>query len=352
MPATSKPEQVSNAPHIWGLDTMRFIAVLWVVFSHCGYPPLTEGLDESNLLAHGVQGIYGNLFAGVPAVIVFFVISGFCIHYPHRTPGSFSLLPFLVRRYLRIGIPLVVAVLLARPFHVNLALFQNSILWSLLAELIYYTLYPLLRLLREKYGWQKMIAVSIVAAYAVVLCFPTADDYSPLGPRFAWLVAFPCWLLGCLLAEVDFQKSVALISRSQIWRWRLGIWFLSSLFSFLRFHSPIGYPWTLNLFAVAVFFWLSVEIAAFRQQQGNPWLEWAGRWSYSVYLMHMIANIAYSRLPLPNFGFNLNWCARMGFIFGVSYFFYLVVEKPGHLIARDLGRWLARRNSPVELPSA
>ena len=191
-----------------------------------------------------------------------------------------------------------------------------------------------------------MIVVSMVAAYSVVLCFPTANDYSPFGPPLAWLVAFPCWLLGCLLAEVDFQKSVALISRSHVWRWRLGIWFLSSLCSFLRFHSPIGYPWTLNLFAVAVYFWLRVEIAAFRQQQGNPWMEWAGRWSYSVYLMHMIANAAHGRLTLPNLGFNLNWCLKMIFILGISYLFYLVVEKPGHLIARHLGRWLTHRNSP------
>jgi peptidoglycan/LPS O-acetylase OafA/YrhL len=329
---------------------MRFIAVLWVVFSHCGYPPLTEGLDESHLLAHGVQGIYGNLFAGVPAVIVFFVISGFCIHYPHRSPGSFSLLPFLVRRYLRIGIPLIAAVLLSRPFHVNLALFQNSILWSLLAELIYYTLYPVLRLLREKFRWQKMIVVSMLTAYAVVLYFPTALDYSPFGPRLAWLVAFPCWLIGCLLAEVNFQKTFSTITRSQVWRWRMGVWFLSSLCSFLRFHSPVGYPWTLNLFAVAVFFWLRVEIAAFRQQQGSAWLEWAGRWSYSVYLLHLIANTAYGRLTLPNLGFNLNWCLKMMFILGVSYLFYLVVEKPGHLIARHLGRWLTLRNSSAVRP--
>jgi hypothetical protein len=84
---------------------------MWVVFSHCGYPPLTEGLDRGNPLALLVQGVYGNLFAGVPAVIVFFVISGFCIHHPFRAPGSFQLLPYLTRRYVRIGIPLVAAVL-------------------------------------------------------------------------------------------------------------------------------------------------------------------------------------------------------------------------------------------------
>lgn len=330
---------------------MRFLAVLWVVFSHCGYPPLTEGIDKGTLLGKAIQGIYGNLFAGVPAVIVFFVISGFCIHYPHRAPGTFSLVPFLARRYLRIGIPLVGAVLLAKPFGINLALFQNSILWSLLAELIYYTLYPVLRLLHARFGWEKIIAASMVVAYAVVLCHPTAKDYAPFGPSLSWLVAFPCWLLGCLLAEADFGTALSTITRSQVWRWRLGIWFLSSLCSFLRFHSPAGYPWTLNLFAIAVFFWLRVEIFGFRQQKGIRWLEWAGCWSYSVYLIHLIANKAYWRMDLPNLGFNLNWCVQMLVIFGFSYLFYLIVEKPGHHIARHLGRILAGKKPASALPA-
>lgn len=327
-----------SSVRIRGLDTLRFIAALWVVFSHCGYPPLTEGLDRSSLPALIVQGFYGNLFAGVPAVIVFFVISGFCIHYPHRNPGSFSLLPFLVRRYLRICIPMAAAILLSRPFHVNLALLQNSILWSLLAEIIYYSLYPVLRRLHERFGWNKIILASFVAAYGVMLMFPGAPDYSPFGPALSWLVAFPCWLLGCRLAEMKFDRIAPAPGPAQVWCWRGGIWFLSWFCSVLRFHSPIGYPWTLNLFAIAVFFWLRVEIAAFRVRPPGRILEWAGQWSYSLYLMHMIADKAHGKLPWPNFGFNLNWCLKMAFILAVSYVFYLLVEKPGHYAARRLSQ--------------
>jgi peptidoglycan/LPS O-acetylase OafA/YrhL len=256
---------------------MRFIAVVWVVFSHCGYPPLTEGLDRTNLLALAIHGVYGNLFPGVPAVIVFFVISGFCVHHPFRSPNRLEFLPYIARRYLRIGIPLGAAVLLARPFQVNLALFHNSILWSLLAELIYYTLYPVLRRLHERFGWDSIIAVSFVFAYGAVLTSPAALDYSPFGPKLAWLVAIPCWLLGCRLAESDGEMKQIDGRPSNVWSWRLLIWFLSSVCSLLRFHSPIGYPWTLNLFAIAVFFWLRVEIVAFRERKGSPWLEWAGQ---------------------------------------------------------------------------
>jgi peptidoglycan/LPS O-acetylase OafA/YrhL len=297
-----------------------------------------------------VQGFYGNFFAAVPAVIVFFVISGFCIHYPYRGAGSFDLTSYLVRRYLRISIPMVAAILLAGPFNVKLSVFQNSILWSLVAELIYYSLYPILRRLRERFGWNRIIAASFVVAYGTILLHPGALDYSPFGPLLSWLIAFPCWLLGCRLAEVDLQKSAPATAILHVWRWRAGIWFLSWLCSVLRFHSPVGYPWTLNLFAIAVFFWLQIEISAFRARP--PWriLEWAGRWSYSVYLMHMIANAAFARLAWPNFGFNLNWTLKMAFILSVSYAFYLVLELPAHHIARNLSRRIRRRIEGQGMP--
>ena len=326
----------SESQRVWGLDALRFIAALWVVFGHTGSFPLTEGIDRTNLIGFLINGAYGNLFAAVPAVIVFFVISGFCIHYPFRSPNTFELRPFLVRRYVRIAIPLVVAVGLARPYQVNLALFQNSILWSLAAELIYYSLYPILRHLKERFGWMPIIIGSYVLAFCATLTHPSALDYSPFGIGLNWLIVFPCWLLGCLLAEVNFAAIDLKATPLQLWRWRLVVWALSSLCSVLRFHSPIGYPWTLNFFAIAVFFWLKTEISYSRGHKKVGLLEWAGTWSYSLYLMHMVADVAYARLSPLNLGFNLNWLQKLLFILFFSYTFYFLVEKPGHLIARNL----------------
>jgi peptidoglycan/LPS O-acetylase OafA/YrhL len=58
----------------------------------------------------------GYLFApcpSLPCVIVFFVISGFCIHYPYHKGKPVLLREFLVRRCLRIGIPLSICLLIA-----------------------------------------------------------------------------------------------------------------------------------------------------------------------------------------------------------------------------------------------
>ncbi|MFN0076479.1 MAG: acyltransferase family protein [Prosthecobacter sp.] len=343
MPAAIENTHSTNV-RITGLDAVRFVAALFVVFSHCGYPPLTQGLDRSNAVALTIQGIYGNIFPGVAAVIVFFVISGFCIHYPHRHLQRLDARPYFARRYVRIFLPMIAAVLLAWPLNVNLALFQNSVLWSLLAELIYYTLYPLLHWLRGRLGWLRIIALSYAVSYLTVLSHPDALDYTPFGPSMAWLVALPCWLLGCMLAEADFHTVKA--DHRLLWCYRGAVWMLGWTCSVLRFHSPLGYPWTLSLFAVAVFFWLRMEIASSLLHSrhlgrfGNL-LEKAGAWSYSLYLIHMVANTAFDALPLPDFGFNLNWTIRVSFILASAWLLYLLVEHPSHRLARHLAKKLS-----------
>jgi peptidoglycan/LPS O-acetylase OafA/YrhL len=55
--------------------------------------------------------------------------------------------------------------------------------------------------------------------------------------------------------------------------------------------------------------------------------------------MHMIAFAAFTQLHLPNLGANLNWALQTTFILLCSWVFYLLVERPGHHIARAAGRW-------------
>lgn len=346
---SNKADTIRRTRHIAGIDSIRFVAACIVVFSHCGSFPLTQGLDEGHFTGRIVQGIYGNLFPGVPAVMVFFVISGFCIHYPFRGAQEFQLLPYLVRRYVRIGLPLVAAIPLSRAVGVNLTLFQNSVLWSLLAELIYYSVYPALRHLAARTGWSWLAAASFLPAYAVVAFFPEAKDYSPYGPPLAAVVAFPCWLLGCVLAEGEGRPKTDTPSFAvrRLWTWRLIVWGLGWGCSALRFHSPLGYPWTLDLFAIAVLFWLREEIAVPQSWQRSRLLEWAGKWSYSVYLLHLVAEAAFGRMAVPDFGFNLNWLLKMLFIFGTSFVFYLLFEKPGHFAARKLGGMLDKQFQPA-----
>lgn len=277
-------------------------------------------------------------------MIVFFVISGFCIHYPYaRSLQIPSLSSYLVRRYLRIGIPLMVAIGMASALKVNLSLFNDSILWSLVAEVVYYGLYPSLLVGRRKYtSWAPLILGSVGMALVLASTNPTAGNYPSYGNWLNWVLGLPCWLSGCWLAERVQKREMPLATSSRsIWIWRLSIWGLATICSILRFHSPMGYPWTLNLFAVAVVFWLAQEIAHCMAAPFPRWLEWAGTWSYSLYLVHLLSLPVYHRLEIPNLGYFLNWVFLILVVLLCSYLFYLLVELPGHFVARSAGKLLS-----------
>lgn len=335
---------ITEKRRIAGLDSVRFFAALWVVFNHCGTFPLTEGIDRGSPVGWALNAVYGNLFAGPAAVMVFFVISGFCIHYPYYCGGEFKLPPYLLRRYLRVGLPLIVAICISTPLHVNLRFFQNSILWTLAAELIYYTLYPMLRAVAARMEWRGLIAVAYALGLGTASLHAGAADYTPFGPGLSWLLGLPCWLLGCRLAETNFDRKVA-VSVSGIWTWRAVVWGISAGCSALRFHSSIGYPWTLLVFGVPVYFWLEREITYFKTHTAIPLWEWAGTWSYAIYLTHLISNSIYQKLTWPNLGPNLNWVLRMTFVLLGAYTFFRVVERPAHRIARMASRRVQRRNA-------
>lgn len=123
-----------------------------------------------------------------------------------------------------------------------------------------------------------------------------------------------------------------------MWFWRLSIWALSCAASVARFHSPIGFPWTLNAFAVAVFFWLERELRYFQVNRSSRLLEFGGLCAYSIYLCHTVFPTFLSRFHFPNLGPNLNWMLATILNLGLCLLFYFIIEKPSHMLARKFGR--------------
>jgi len=267
-----------------------------------------------------IRGIYNNLVSGPAAVIVFFVISGICVHAPHIGGNSIpSLGQYYARRFLRILPPCIVAMLMASfIFDVRLNLFEKTVLWSLFAEIIYYTIYPaILAIRRTGISWVWITVVAFIASYALVLTDPSQGNYPSYGLIGNWLLGLPCWLIGCCVVET--MNRGARIPRIPIWIARAAILALSMLTSILRFHTPIGYPWTLGLFAIAIGFWLILEIRHWETTEPPSWLEWGGTWSYSLYLTHPLAMAVWHDLA---------------FIMALAWLFYLTVERPSHRVAR------------------
>jgi peptidoglycan/LPS O-acetylase OafA/YrhL len=327
---------LAEAKRVAGFDSIRLICALWVVFGHFGAFPLIEGIDKSQFIGWSIAGFYNNVFSGPAAVIIFFVISGFCINYPFRNGRTPQLLPYYSRRYIRILIPMALAIILAWPLGIKLHLLNGSILWSLLAEEIYYAIFPFLLILKKRFGWLTLTIAAYVLSIGVVLQDPGAGDYPSYGPYLNWLLGLPCWLLGCSLSE-RYGGEMMRDPGKHIWIWRICVLLAICFCSVLRFHSPVKYPWTLNFFAILVYFWLKREIRFYRYRKPIALLERNGKWSYSIYLMHLHGQAIYGMLVIPNLGAVLNWTVRNLFILIVCHAFYRLVEKPSHALAREAG---------------
>lgn len=338
---------------IAGLNSIRFICAFWVLLSHFGRPSLPFPKNDTVSLV--LHGIYNNIICGPAAVIVFFVISGFFIHRPFAASNTIpDFMAYYVRRYVRIVVPLAAALVIATTLvPVNLTMFDDSILWSLVAELIYYTLYPALLIARRRVSsWLPLIAVSFLAAFLLVMTDPAAKSYPSFGPQMNWLLGLPCWLMGCWLAEFTLRHKTMFEARTalpylfalNIWTIRLTVLTVSMGASIARFHSPLGYPWTLNLFAILAAAWLLREIYHFQKARPFAPFEWAGLWSYSLYLVHVVAMTFLEHLGIPSFGIT-DWLIRLLLVLVLSYSFYLVFERPSHIAARVISDRLSLQGS-------
>ena len=257
---------------IQGVDSLRAICALWVLFSHFGGPPILEGIDKTTKLGWVINGVYNNFWNGPAAVIVFFVISGFCIHYSQSASKKIeSISAFYIKRLVRIGLPMAFAIMLSSYFGGSLDLLNDSILWSLVCEIIYYLLYPLvLIIVKNWFSWSKLFFVSFALAMLVAGTKPNALNYPSFGPGLNWILGFPCWILGCIVADwVSNGFPYKFLVNIPIWLLRLMVFTASVFLSILRFHTPIGYPWSLNFFCCSRFFLFLHGIAAFFQSEAK-----------------------------------------------------------------------------------
>jgi peptidoglycan/LPS O-acetylase OafA/YrhL len=301
-------------------------------------PPILRSHQQSTLLIM-VRAFLNNSVNAPAAVIIFFIISGFCIHFPNRkglVVRSWKM--YFTRRYVRILIPMTVAIALSIPLGVKFGLFTDSILWSLLCEEIYYLLYPGLLALKDRFGWRNLMIAAWTLSVLVILTNPRAHFYPSYGPALNWALGLPCWLLGCRLAERLESFSVLPVSAAQIWLWRGGVYAASVVANAMTFHTPIGSPWTLNLFALLGVCWIEREIRFYRAG-GAPKFESLGEASYSIYLTHMHGLVAWDLLPLSaTLGPWGVWLGSMLFAGSFATSFYWIVERPSHRLARRLSR--------------
>jgi len=323
------------------LDALRFVLAFWVVMGHVEVFPLFGGADTATKLGRFVTHAWSSLVWGVPAVIVFFVISGFCIHFPFRKGEKLLVGRYYLRRYTRVLIPVAGAVCLYRllgnhqPFWGRHSILWNSVLWSLLCEEIYYAVYPVIRLVRKQVGWPILLFSTFVLGACTALTHLHTADLAEIGPLETAIILYPVWLLGCVLAE-ECDRLPPLDSAWVIWRWRFLAWAGSWICEMLNFKAGIYLTQTMLLFGILAYFWIRKEIQYSTHREPYVTLAVAGTWSYSLYLVHDPAARIFSKFPPLHLGYIPDWCFLNAFILGFSYLFYLAIERPSHQLAKKI----------------
>lgn len=322
-----------------GLDSIRFVLALIVLLSHLPDPYVLALKHSHNGLLH-IAGLFGDhLFNGAAAVTGFFIISGFVIHYPHRHTSQLNVMSFLVRRWVRIGIPMLVVGLVGACY----GKFASLPLWSLYCELVYYTLYPLL--IKIKLSWQqKLCAAYALSAILIIVMFSAGRGWINMpslneGRNITWqafivFINLPCWMLGVLLAERADNFTVS-VSMPYIWSMRIGSFALAMVSVVLRMHYQISFTYTLVVFALFFYKWLEAEIIYHKNNPAGQFSEYFGKFSYSLYLCHLLfITLIAHYIPLTAYTFILYILLPII----LSYIAYLVVEYPSHRLARWLGK--------------
>jgi peptidoglycan/LPS O-acetylase OafA/YrhL len=327
--------------HIPGLDAIRFVCAAIVALGHYYVDWAAQLAFLGAMPARLIGGLLGVIFNGPAAVIVFFVLSGLVIHLPYINGKRFDLLEYYSRRYLRILPPVAAFLAIYLAMSDAPSSWNNTVLWSIICEAIYYLIYPVIRRIDFTQcsvifgGITLMIAVSnsstLLAAH---------NGYVAFGYG-TWLIGLPCWLAGCAIAT--HLCEVRKVGEREIWLWRVGILAGSIILRAAKFHAPTYLASdvvTLTLFCIPVALWIEREARYFLNREA-PWLDKLGVASYSLYLVHPLAAMA---VGLAGAHFLLAYIAiaALGTVL-----FYFVVERTSHRAARHVGRRLTKHANPV-----
>jgi peptidoglycan/LPS O-acetylase OafA/YrhL len=278
------------------------------------------------------------------AVMIFFVISGLCIHLPYQAGATFNTTDFLISRFCRIGVPLIAALALSSFFQASL----DKVLWSLYCEMLYYLFYPLLRTAFKRWGLFKVIAVAFIFSMLTAL-LPDKHDGNffyfegAYGFLATAILGLPIWLLGCLLAETFITKGDTV--RLRVVPLRLLVFTLGLLLPVLSFLDEVipGFPrifllntkYSFVLLSPAIYLWLLAEITNPSPPRIFEKMKRFGSGAYSIYLMHMMSIPIFILLPIE-VGVMANWIIIIAIALILSAVFYTLIERPSHLLAKRL----------------
>jgi peptidoglycan/LPS O-acetylase OafA/YrhL len=358
---TRRPRSAPNERLVF-IDSLRGLAATAVATYHIHrYGPLHEAADS--LIPEPLAVIFEHGWMGVQ---VFFVISGFVIAYSVRaaliTPRYLA--NFALRRSIRLDPPYwtTIAVvlllfslggplnqvdpltdapatgqLLAHPFYLQDILGHGNVsvgFWSLCIEVQFYLLLVVALGIAQWCGrkWGQRSGNAETASFLLLtgpLALFSLAQYDPGGRFDVWIVHFFCMFFLGVLAFMTYQRRLA-----PAWFWGYVALMLLRL----------GISWSLEIACATV---AGVTIYAAGKTGGlnrwlaHPVLQYFGRISYSLYLIHypvswLVVGIGYQltgTAALPA----LVWHAlALGLSIAAAHVLHCCVEAPSMALARRL----------------
>ena len=336
----------ANRDIVAGLDTLRFFAAAVVAASH-----FTRNLPvrpENEAIARFFYEL-GMAANGRVAVALFFVISGFCIHFRQAENLSLNGPIFLSRRLVRIGLPLLTVLLVSKALGPWATAALETVLWSVYCELAYYVTYPMLLACRRQRSMERLMVVGTALAALLILVLPVPTRLWGYGIATA-VICYPLWLVGAWLAERNGRTAKP--SKIALVFWRLGAITLGYILAMMHRYWIGPAPWftaaAVGLFSIR---YLPLEIAHWRETAPPRWSERFGGASYSLYLVHILPVAYFLQFPL---GLSF-WPAAIAAITAIgacAYLAFLLCERPALRIAKSIGRGKLVVGSPTMTEAA
>ena len=381
----------TNSEEIYCISYLRGLAALGVVFFHVrvdlwvGFIALKENPSLGGSFAKYASWLsLPTIFMGA-GVMLFFVISGFCIHYPYAGPNGkkLDLQEYIVRRFCRIYPPYVVAVLFTFAvqwlgYHsgflksldghndlLSVLMLQNSFgnqpecnpaLWTIPIEVAFYIFFPLVYFGLRRSSWSTLAAGLVVSLLAIASSFlaPIQSSFLPY-----WFT----WIAGAALAEQHKKKE---LPQPSPWLGFLGVLFL--FFGLVEiWHSRAnaalaqggGYDGVTKLagalafgIAFSLFLWWSItnqRVYRLLPSYMHKSLMHLGDISYSLYLFHMPLFSLCGWMWVSHFGEKpVNYLITLPFVvlsIVVASIAYQYTEAPAHLAGRKLASVIKSRRT-------
>lgn len=337
-PAAPGPTADRASGRIECLDALRGAAALFVLWFHCYLYTFTpERIGLAGDWSSTATPITAPLLLFLPfqygdtGVALFFVLSGFVIHYSVLRAEKLDSPAFLWRRFWRLYPAYLFAltafvttsfakdpVKAAWTYLVFLLsgqnLFEwtyrevNSSFWSLAVEVQFYLLYPLFYAMRSRWGCGRALAATFVVCTLGRIAAACLQDWNkPLAGEL-WhntQTLWFDWALGAYIAE-RWRDGGRVFQRPWLWVVVFAPPFLIA--PFVKALHPLGFTFGSVLYAVLLEVALHGRVPTWRLARAvYLWLGSVGVYSYSLYLLHQPPILGIDAILRPIHGTDPKW---------------------------------------------